>query len=175
LSPIVGKRKLNALLARPPLLIPTLAPMGHPPLALWPQDRDIARHHVVGVEFADGEVVDDSVLGPSLDGCDLDMGTGAGAEPHARFESAGLGPSAGTFGAEGVVVGGDDDSGLFALVVMRGDGDLDQVLGTGSGDRDEDGLGFGLAGRRVGGEDFVTDLVALNGFGGAANLIITTS
>ena len=81
------------------------------------EDRGVAGFYIVGVEVGDGEVVNALIMGDTVfDSGDLDVGAGAGAEPHAGFEVGGLYPLADVAGdPEGVVVGGDEHTVLRVL------------------------------------------------------------
>lgn len=76
--------------------------------AVVDEDRCLPCEDIVGVEVADGEVVDGGVLGPAGDGGDLDVGAGAGAEPLAWVEVGGFDPLVEGGDPEGVTVGGGD-------------------------------------------------------------------
>lgn len=78
------------------------------------QHRRCAGEHIVRVQVGDSEIVDAlPVSGPVFGGGYLDVGAGAGAEPHARLEVTGVGPLVEVASdPEGVGVGGDDDAPL---------------------------------------------------------------
>ncbi|XRQ10014.1 hypothetical protein ACN3XK_03650 [Actinomadura welshii] len=111
------------------------------------EEWQVASNCMIRVVVADREVVETVVQAtPSRGGCGLDLGAGAGEEPHAGLQVDSLYPGVDIVGdSEGMVVDGDENPAVLALGLGRGfllclltgrpevdryvgvDGDLDEV------------------------------------------------
>src|SRR5690606_507315 len=160
-------------------------------VAVVDQDMRLGRQYIVGVVVGDGEVVDALVVGGLVfGGGDLDVGAGAGAEPHAGLEVGGLHPLADVAGdPEGVVGRGNDDTasvGVVGGLIQEGatwvrrvaqrqegacavgvDGDLNEILLTLARDGGQHGFGGGFTCFGVGRQHFIADLEVLDCLFGA--------
>ncbi|CAM5418903.1 hypothetical protein SAURM35S_08762 [Streptomyces aurantiogriseus] len=92
------------------------------------QDEGVPGFHIVRVRRVDGEVVDSRLLRPRADRVDLHPRPGAGLEPLAGLQFTRLEPLLQVRDPEGMAGGRGDGVGGLALVAVRVDRELDELL-----------------------------------------------